>query len=105
MESNKENRKNKAKEETMKFFKIFLLLIFASLFIVACGDGGGDGGDGAGACVDSYSYGHCHNNYDANECVGDDETYHSNSSCQDLGYTKTCPADGPNTYRLPSYSC
>ncbi|MCK5506292.1 MAG: hypothetical protein KAJ10_14105 [Thermodesulfovibrionia bacterium] len=56
MESNKENRKNKAKEETMKFFKIFLLLIFASLFIVACGDGGGDGGDGAGACVDSYSY-------------------------------------------------
>lgn len=74
------------------------LFLSSVLVLAACG------GDEGGSCILNTigSIQVCHNDWTADECV---DGQHSSNSCQDNGFTKTCPADGSNSYRLPSYSC
>lgn len=75
------------------------MLLVAGAISTGCG--------GGGACVlpsirSGWEY--CHDNWDSQECSSRSGTFHS-TSCNQLGFTKACPADGSNTYRLPSYGC
>jgi len=77
-------------------------VVIVSALVTACG--------GSGACVVPSVTGNagweaCHDNWEQAECADRQGTYHAGSTCQAQGYTRTCPADGSNTYRSPTYSC
>ena len=47
----------------------------------------------------------CYDDWDEDECDELSNTnFHSDTSCNDLGYTKQCP-ENPDTWVLESYPC
>lgn len=79
-------------------------LVALSLALVLGGCGGG------GSCVIESPTGRtgwaaCHDDWSDSECSERQDSSYSSGSCSSRGYTKVCSADGPNTFRLSSYSC
>lgn len=77
------------------------VVILAVLGAVLAGCGGG-----SGACVvKTQLSSYCHDDSDPADCSPLGGTLSPGKSCASLGYTKSCPADGPNSKRLPGHSC
>ena len=86
----------------MRIVALSVSLVFG-LCVMGCGSG-------EGACVVPSATGNagweaCHNDWEEGECSDRGGTFHGGDDCKDVGYTKACPSDGSNSYRLPSYSC
>ena len=85
------------------------ILMVGSVVVLGTLGSGCSGGDEGGACivpslVRTPDWDACHNKWSADECKSREGQYSSNS-CQDIGFTVTCPADGSNSYRRTGYSC
>ena len=82
----------------MRLVTAMLILVGAVVTTSGCG-GGGD------ACVVKTAISsYCDDDYDKAECDNIAGTLKIGSTCEELGYTKTCPNEAPSR-RLPSYSC
>ena len=80
------------------------LVLGGAASLAACGGGSSGGGCIVPSPVRTPAWDACHDGWSVDECTSKGGMS-SSSSCAELGFTVTCPADGSNTFRRSSYSC